>query len=373
MGDDIKKNRQHISVIRSFAVTWYDIYERYISAATFFAGFLWDTFTLSRIDSLAGTVLIFMYLVVAGLSIFLIQFFAAPDRKYQHFAPLLPFVIQFTFGALLSALFIYYFRSASFAGSWFFLALLGGILVGNEFLRSRYRLLEFQLSVFFVVLLAFMIFYVPIIFQHIGTDMFLAAGAISLLVTAFLIFILLRVIPSSERGGVRRKLLFGIGSSYLLFNVLYFANIIPPIPLVLKQAHVYHSVIRDESGRYIGEGEVQKWYEQYFIYAPTYHHLPNETVYFFSAVFAPTALKTPLVHEWQYFDAKNNTWTTVSKIVFPIMGGREEGYRAYSIKNNIIPGTWRVVVKTESGAVLGQENFTVVDVPAPVLLEKREL
>lgn len=344
-----------------------------ISRITFFTGFLLDTLTLPRIDVSIVHILIFTYLSIAGLSVFLTQFFIARPMRSSRLVSALPYIIQFTFGALLSALFLYYFRSASFAGSWFFLLVLGGISIGNEFLRTRYRLLEFQLSVFFVILFAFMIFYVPILFKHIGVDTFIIAGGVSLAVVLLLIFFLLRVIPSHERGRVRKKLAFGIGMSYVLFNTLYFTHIIPPIPLVLKQADVYHFVSRDEHGQYIGLEEERGWYERYFSYIPTYRLNTYDAIYFFSAVFAPTALQTPIVHEWQYLDPESDSLVTRAEIRFPIVGGREEGYRAYSMKNNVSPGRWRVLVKTEDGAVLGRKNFRVIVIDTPLLLRERTL
>ena len=371
MDTDIKKGRHRIFSSRVFSGISKNPHS--ISRVTFFTGFLLDTLTLPRIDVSIVHILIFTYLCIAGLSIFLVQFFIARTPRSSRLVTALPYVIQFTFGALLSALFLYYFRSASFAGSWVFLLVLGGISIGNEFLRTRYRLLEFQLSVYFIIFFAFMIFYVPILFKHIGIDTFIVAGGVSLVVLSLLIFFLLRVIPYSERGRVRKKIAFGIGMSYVLFNALYFTHIIPPIPLVLKQADAYHFVSRDEYGRYVGLEEQRGWYERYVSYVPTYRLNARDAIYFFSAVFAPTALQTPIVHEWQYLDPESDSWITRTEIKFPITGGREEGYRAYSMKNNVSPGRWRVLVKTEDGAVLGRKNFRIILVDTPLLLHERAL
>jgi hypothetical protein len=43
----------------------------------------------------------------------------------------------------------------------------------------------------------------------------------------------------------------------------------------------------------------------------------------------------------------------------PITGGREEGYRLYSLKQSVTPGLWRVKVMTISGQTLGKINFRV--------------
>ena len=83
-------------------------------------------------------------------------------------------------------------------------------------------------------------------------------------------------------------------------------------------------------------------------------------IFFFSAISAPTALNTSITHEWQYRDEQNGAWKTSAEIHFPIAGGRDGGYRAYSQKDSITPGRWRVNVLTKDGQSLGSYTFTVV-------------
>ena len=54
-----------------------------------------------------------------------------------------------------------------------------------------------------------------------------------------------------------------------------------------------------------------------------------------------------------------------------IEGGRDGGYRGYSIKTNLPDGEWRCVVETEKGLVVGEVYFSVVSLIAPYLLLKR--
>lgn len=42
-------------------------------------------------------------------------------------------------------------------------------------------------------------------------------------------------------------------------------------------------------------------------------------------------------------------------------GGREGGYRAYSFKQRLDPGDWRVDVEAADGRILGRVSVTVVD------------
>ncbi|HQV47575.1 MAG TPA: DUF2914 domain-containing protein, partial [Nitrospira sp.] len=51
------------------------------------------------------------------------------------------------------------------------------------------------------------------------------------------------------------------------------------------------------------------------------------------------------------------------KIPLKIAGGREGGYRAYTFKQGLDVGDWRVDVETEDGRVIGR---------VPVHVEKRD-
>jgi hypothetical protein len=41
------------------------------------------------------------------------------------------------------------------------------------------------------------------------------------------------------------------------------------------------------------------------------------------------------------------------------VGGREEGYRGVTKKNNFAPGDWRVQIETRDGREVGRITFTI--------------
>jgi hypothetical protein len=45
---------------------------------------------------------------------------------------------------------------------------------------------------------------------------------------------------------------------------------------------------------------------------------------------------------------------------FEIHGGREGGYRGFSMKRAVVPGLWRVEVETQEGRIIGRIDFRVV-------------
>jgi hypothetical protein len=151
-----------------------------------------------------------------------------------------------------------------------------------------------------------------------------------------------------------------IAGIYIIFNLLYFSNAIPPLPLSLRDAGVYHSLERSASG-YTLTYEPVPWYEAYLNYNTVFHHVPGTPVYVWSAIFAPSGLSTTILHEWQYYDTTTRVWVTTNTFSYPITGGRDGGYRGYTVKNDVTPGEWRVNVVTQYGQVIGQVAFTVVD------------
>ncbi|WP_442111242.1 DUF5924 family protein [Pseudomonas sp. NUPR-001] len=81
-------------------------------------------------------------------------------------------------------------------------------------------------------------------------------------------------------------------------------------------------------------------------------------LYAFTAINAPRGLNERIYHVWQ-FNGKE-----VDRIALDIHGGRKEGYRAWTHKQNFPAnpvGRWQVRVLTEDGQVIGVLRFKVVD------------
>jgi hypothetical protein len=84
----------------------------------------------------------------------------------------------------------------------------------------------------------------------------------------------------------------------------------------------------------------------------------NGGLYAYTAINAPRGLDERIYHVWQ-FNGKE-----VDRIPLDIRGGRKEGYRAWTHKENF-PGNpvgkWQVRVLTEDGQVIGVLRFKVTD------------
>jgi len=79
-------------------------------------------------------------------------------------------------------------------------------------------------------------------------------------------------------------------------------------------------------------------------------------LYAYTAINAPRGLDERIYHVWQQ-DGKE-----VDRIALDIHGGRKEGYRAWTHKQNFPPnpvGNWQVRVLTEDGQIVGVLRFKV--------------
>jgi len=262
--------------------------------------------------------------------------------------------MQFAFGGLFSMFLVFYGRSGAIVANWPFFLTLAGLLIGNEIVRQHYQRVYVNTSVWYTAVFAYTIFAVPLVIGHIGPLIFVLSGMVSLIIISLFIKLLQQISPNQLQASVTWML--SVGGVFLLMNALYFLNIMPPIPLSLKHTHVAHQVQRTPDNTYQVTYEKEPWYQPVFG-DPTIHVSSGEPVYFFTSVFAPTDLTANVIHRWQY--NTQGKWVTASEVSFPVIGGRKQGYRGYSLKKRIFPGQWRVITAVEDGRVLGQTTFTI--------------
>lgn len=347
--------------------------ERPVSSISLVGGFMFDAMTLKRVDMFRENFWIVVHLVVVAACILLVnrdEHRACDPRNPAKAHFWLINALQFFFGGLLSTYLVFYFRSGTIWTSWPFLLILGAAFIANEKLKHHYARLYFQLSILFLSLFCFAIYIVPVVLHTIGPAIFLLSGTVSLGLL-YLFLLLLRWTTGENLVVSGRTLLTCIAAIFVSINILYFLNLIPPIPLSLQSASVHHSIVRTADGNYTVQSE-DPGHLRFFRIAETFHATPGEPVYAYTAIFSPTSLNTKIVHEWQFYEPHRG-WTTKSRIELPIRGGRGGGYRTYSEKTGVVQGAWRVNVKTASGALLGRMRLNVVLQPpdSPLITEFR--
>lgn len=341
----------------------------FMPAVFFLCGVSYDTVTLSRIDRLLDNLVLLLYLALLGALIVLTgrsSVESPPGReqllsgsKFTRWVwegrPYYPMASQFLLGGLFSAYAIFYSRSATFTTTAIFFAVLIALLVTNEFLRDRLSNLRILVGLYAVVSFAFFTFFVPVITGFMNVVIFLLGALLSLGVTLYLVQLVYR--DSPDQSG-RRQLAVMTPAVVLIVLLVgfYFMNWIPPVPLSLKHGGIYHEVKR--TGDQFELVFEKRWY-QFWKRSDTIFPA-NEPVYCFTAVFAPVDLNTTIYHHWHFRPNDTKPFVHADRIPIKISGGREGGYRAYSVKQSLDPGDWRVDVETEDGRIIGRVAVTVL-------------
>ncbi|RII80575.1 DUF5924 family protein [Pseudomonas monteilii] len=119
---------------------------------------------------------------------------------------------------------------------------------------------------------------------------------------------------------------------------------VPPATLWMTEVAVSTEVLNRQPGDSLDEIAASR--------------IRSSGLYAYTAINAPRGLNERIYHVWQK-DGKE-----VDRIALDIHGGRKEGYRAWTHKQNFPPnpvGKWQVRVLTEDGQVIGVLRFKVVD------------
>lgn len=341
--------------------SFYKKHERFIPIISFFLGFTWDSLTLSRIDQLFDSLILFLYIILLG-AIIILMLLIDKDKihirilnKYREWYPA---AIQFFLGGLFSTYVIFYFQSASFTKTSLFLVLLIGLFIANEFLHNKLKNLLLLLSMYFLAIFSFFVFFLPVLFTVMSVYIFLLSGLVSLGIVILILYLLRKyeVIETKIELQHYYALITGI---YIILNLFYFLNWIPPVPLSMKYAGIYHNVHRS-GDYYVLKHEQPKWYQILKTDDSKFYYHEGDSVYCYAAVFAPTNLNQKIYHEWQLYSPNKSEWLSSDKLGYELKGGREGGYRGYTLKKNIKPGEWRVKIVTADNLLLGTINFDII-------------
>ncbi|MDO8522862.1 MAG: DUF2914 domain-containing protein [bacterium] len=340
---------------------WYGRNERPVSSLSLVGGFIFEWFALKRIDLFWENLWVAAHFFIIAFLIILVNFHANETHDHKDASKLHFWYLTFLqgfFGGMLSTFLVFYFRSAEIAVSWPFLLLLSVAFIANESFKKHYIRLVFQISLFYLSLLTFAIYIVPVFFHRIGPDVFLISGLVSLAVLFFFMFGI-RFFAKEKFKESKKLLATAVFSIFFVTNILYFLNLIPPLPLSLKDAGIYHSLYRNTSGNYVVESE-NTGRQNFFAWSEDFHLVSGDPIYAYTAIFSPAAFNTDIVHEWQKYDQNVGGWVTATRINLSAQGGRDAGYRIYSMKNNITPGEWRVNVLTSQGQIIGRLRFNII-------------
>jgi hypothetical protein len=359
------------SLIRAEAepapVTWSsrtrDFYERHempLDLLFFAGGFVFDIFAASKgIDHLLVIVQQAAYLLLIG-GILHLEFVhrARPDTgvppwlarawEYRSLA------LHFCLGTLANLYSIFFLMSASAMSSVAFVGLLFLAIALNEMKVVRDSGVDIKVGLFVLCVFCFFALMAPIAYGRVGAETFAVSLAGTVLALG-LFYLSLRV----RLGGhdLNRRLLLPGSVVTACFLASYLAGIIPPVPIAARKMGVYHRVER--------QGEVYALYRDpapwtsWLVRDQRFVARPGDQIYAFVAVYSPARFEDAVFVRWELRDAAQG-WQTSDRLPLTIVGGREEGFRAYTTKRNYSPGRWRVSVETSDGRQIGRLAFTVI-------------
>jgi hypothetical protein len=326
----------------------------------FLLGFATDLVLLNQVDNALDNLVLLFYVSLATTSLVLFYVGVAEKvspRLGSFFLKYMPAAMQYSFGGLLSGMLIFYGRSGDFLVSAPFLVLIIAVMIANELMKKRSDRLLYNLMVYFIGVFSYLVLIVPVVIGEMGNLVFIGSGLLALLVMYGLVKLLAKVIPHFLLIE-QRMIVFAIGTIYVLFNSFYFFNIIPPIPLSLTELSIHQFVERTTVGGYRMMTEEVSWFTHLGILPTTFHPMAGDGVYCFARVYAPTSLKTDIVHRWEYQD-KNGDWQEHYVQSYGITWENRNGYRGFTTVKSISDGLWRCSVETPRGQVLGRETFRI--------------
>ncbi|MBX4200584.1 DUF2914 domain-containing protein [Candidatus Parcubacteria bacterium] len=336
----------------------YKKYERVLVPAFILGGFVFEYLKFTHIPIVVTFVMLFGYWFLAGAVIIFMQAYDAKlvSEKFNYLRLFSPLIIQFSFGALLGASLIFYWLAGAFSISWPVMIVVVLLMVFNETFRHWFEKPLVQIGVYFFATISLFSEVLPYMFGSLSPWVFVGAVGASLVVFAGYIYLLTYF--SKTLAHQKRLFFIIIVVIAAVMTVLYFTNIIPPIPLSLQEAGVYEN-IKVKNGTYSLLGEHENFIKV-ALFGQTLHLNPRDRAILYTAILGPDNLKTTIVHRWQYYDAAAKDWINKGDLSFSINGGREAGYKGYTWQTNLAEGKWRVFVQSERGQVLAKVSFRVV-------------
>lgn len=339
--------------------TWYKKYERLLLPGAILFGLVGDFITVRYINLSAVQIILSIHILLLGIWIAVIHsepLALKENRIYRYVRLLAPLGLYYSFGALFSMFLVLYSNSGSLFSGAPFLIIIAFLLIGTEVFKEQFKRLSVQVIVYFCAIFSYFILVVPYVIREIGSIVFLGSGIVSLLFVWMFLTLLQKVSSTAKE---RQMFLYkSVAGVFVFINILYFTNSIPPFPLSLRDAGVYQEVAREPDGTYRALRHERTFFD---ILSPVDTILigPSQTtLYMYSSIFAPTDLSTKAVHTWRRYG--DGRFRVMSRAEYPIVGGREGGYRGYTYTTHITPGLWWVTVETGGGKVIGGTMFRVV-------------
>jgi hypothetical protein len=162
----------------------------------------------------------------------------------------------------------------------------------------------------------------------------------------------------AEHAGILRDhVLVPAVAVHLLFVLAYYTNLIPPVPVAVKKIGVYYGVEKSE-GKYLGK-HLRPFWKVWDRGSQEFLAREGDKVHVLLSVFSPARFEDQVFLRW-WHEGTDGKWRLEDSIPLSILGGREEGFRGYGVKQFYGLGAWRVTVETNDGREVGRIGLNVV-------------
>lgn len=347
----------------------------WMSPFSFLCGFVLDALTLRRVDDVGDNIQLTLYLVVASVLLLI-------ERRTWHGRTMWPLAhrhrgvlrygLQVIFGGLFSAYFIFYSQSVTWGPSVVFCVLLMALMAINELRFARFRPDVPLFALYFFSVLSYLLFAVPTWTGHLGWTTRFVAALLALTISATLLLLVHAgpvVDPEPLAAGRTRTLRVSLarnlttwsGMLVVLLGSVWF-GLVPPVPLALAQAGIFHEVRPTGSGFSLTY-ERPPWWAPWRRDDRIFQYHEGDAVSCFTAVFAPTGATIEVLHAWDF--RRDGRWEETDRIPWQMHGGRDGGWRSWTTKRNVEPGHWRVRVVSGHGEELGRVRFEIAAAEGP--------
>lgn len=239
-----------------------------------------------------------------------------------------------------------------------FVIILMALMVANELKNVQKSEVNIKIALYIICIFSFFSMIFPVLLGFVGLLPFLLA----LLATSLCIFGIYLLLERRVKNKtlLMRRLIAPSFTVVTLFLLFYLIGWIPPVPLSVQNMGVYHHIEKIQ-GKYTLSHQ-NPWWRFWQTGDQEFLSEPGDKIYFFARIFSPAKFSDSVILHW-YFKHPKIGWQSTDKVPMSINGGREGGYRGFSVKQNYQPGEWKISVETTDEREIGRLYFNVIEIP----------